>query len=351
MAEEKSQKKLENISLYLGVASLVVMGFLFIIVFSRNDALTIPFAVGSSILGIAAIIVMIEARKLFPTSMVLGLLGISGSFFLWLLSEFMKMGAPGRPLRRRSKFLKAKRFPGNDWLDSKINDFSNRDEVIPDGLAEQWLRDGFLEHSSIANFSWLSLQLLALGAPPNLVSRSLEAARDEVRHAQYCFSLNKKYGGDTLQPGNFSEALKNPKGFSWARNGKLADLARNSFLEGCLNEGVAASVLNTGAGKISDQSVKKILFEMADDEFRHQELAWDIVKWCLNTGGSVVREVMLKLYRRLSSKDYSLESREGSIPDFSAFGRLPGKVVNKIYVEHILPENLDRLKVILNESE
>ena len=52
-----------------------------------------------------------------------------------------------------------------------------------------WTADALLEHASVASFSRLSLALLAVGAPADLVALAHRAALDEIRHARLCFAL------------------------------------------------------------------------------------------------------------------------------------------------------------------
>jgi len=56
-------------------------------------------------------------------------------------------------------------------------------------LAELWAADGLAEHSSIATFARFTLQLMVLGAPSDLLSRSQQAGKDEVEHARLCFQV------------------------------------------------------------------------------------------------------------------------------------------------------------------
>jgi hypothetical protein len=53
-------------------------------------------------------------------------------------------------------------------------------------LAEHWTRSMREEHASVAAFARLSLQLMSLGAPPELLRRVHRAAIDEVDHARRC---------------------------------------------------------------------------------------------------------------------------------------------------------------------
>ena len=62
-------------------------------------------------------------------------------------------------------------------------------------LIEHFTMWGLAEHASIASFARFTLQLLALGAPSGLVSRSIAAMADEVRHARFGFGLVEALSG------------------------------------------------------------------------------------------------------------------------------------------------------------
>jgi hypothetical protein len=71
-------------------------------------------------------------------------------------------------------------------------------------LAAEWERIGLLEHASIAAFARFALQLLALGAPRDLVEDAQRAMADETRHAELAFALASAYGGAARGPGRFA---------------------------------------------------------------------------------------------------------------------------------------------------
>src|SRR5688572_7194849 len=89
-------------------------------------------------------------------------------------------GGSGRPFRvgGRPRFPRVAR--GSDWTAQVEVMPVEQDERAK--LAELWIDDARAEHASVAAFSKLTLELLALGAPPNLVARASHAATQEVEH-------------------------------------------------------------------------------------------------------------------------------------------------------------------------
>ncbi len=70
-----------------------------------------------------------------------------------------------------------------------------------EALGAAWLRNALMEHASIAAFARFTLELLAVGAPADLIRDSNAAASDETRHAELCFALASEYLGESEGPG------------------------------------------------------------------------------------------------------------------------------------------------------
>lgn len=150
--------------------------------------------------------------------------------------------------------------------------------ALRDRLAAAWLEAAREEHASIAAFANLSLRLLALGAPPDLIADTHAAALDEIRHAQLSFELASAYAGAPLAPVRFADAAR------MSAAGDLASLALETLLDGCINETVAAALADEAGATASDPAVAAALRAIAADEARHAALAWRIVAWCVQSG-------------------------------------------------------------------
>ncbi|NUO48457.1 MAG: ferritin-like domain-containing protein [Polyangiaceae bacterium] len=146
-------------------------------------------------------------------------------------------------------------------------------------LARAWADDAAYEHASVASFSKLSLELMAFGAPSELVRAAHEAALDEIRHAELGFALASAYAGEALSPTALPEAAK----LSLASD--LASLAAAAVKEGCVGETLAALVASAQHDVATDNAVRSALEVVRADEGRHAELAWKLVAWALRAGG------------------------------------------------------------------
>ena len=61
----------------------------------------------------------------------------------------------------------------------------------------------------------------------------------------------------------------------------LAELASRTVHEGCVGETLAALIAAEQALEAKDPSVRAALQKIAEDEARHAEFAWRVVRWAL----------------------------------------------------------------------
>jgi hypothetical protein len=141
-------------------------------------------------------------------------------------------------------------------------------------LAEHWTHIGLMEHASVAAFARFTLQLLALGAPLELVQSSTEAQADETRHATLAFQMASLYGAAPVGP-----APLDVRGV--LDDLSLADVLRTTIAEGCVGETRAALEAAEAARVATVPGVKRALERIAADESGHAALAWRVVKWIL----------------------------------------------------------------------
>jgi hypothetical protein len=161
-----------------------------------------------------------------------------------------------------------------------------------------------MEHASIPAFSKLSLQLVALGAPDDLVARCHEAALDEIDHARACFAVASAYAQQPFTAGAIPELLGPRSSQSRPDRGEaLRHLAVASFVDGCLGEGVAAEAARRAAERASDPTIKGVLARIACDEQAHAALAEDIVAFCCVEGGSRARTAVEEAQARLADRE------------------------------------------------
>jgi hypothetical protein len=179
-------------------------------------------------------------------------------------------------------------------------------------LAAHWARVGLMEHASIAAFARFTLHLLALGAPPDLVSASQRAIGDETEHARLAFSLASAYAGTQIGPGALA-IDGSLDGFN------VVDLVATLLREGCIGETVAAIEARDALENVGDPAVRTVLETIARDELRHAELAWRTLGWLVASGRAnrvAVRDEVTKALGEMTSSARRAEPSE----DLGPFG-------------------------------
>jgi hypothetical protein len=186
-------------------------------------------------------------------------------------------------------------------------------------LAREWEEEAALEHASVASFARLTLELLALGAPSDLIRDSQLASLDEIAHAELCFALAGRYRGAPLGPGRLpiEGALSAVS---------LATLAAETVREGCVGETLAALLAAEQLAGATDPEVCAALGRIAADEARHAELSWKIVRWAIEAGGEdVLTSVREAFESALAAARAGYATTAGAPRDerYRTHGRLP----------------------------
>jgi hypothetical protein len=146
-----------------------------------------------------------------------------------------------------------------------------------------WTEQALMEHASVAAFARFSLQLLSLGAPPDLVMGAADAMQDEIRHARACFGLARRYSGHDIGPGSL--AIDGA-----CEESDLRSVVLGTIAEGCIGETVAALEAAEALAHCQDAAARAVLERIAVEESRHAELAWRFVAWALQTGPQSLKE-------------------------------------------------------------
>jgi hypothetical protein len=140
-------------------------------------------------------------------------------------------------------------------------------------VAAHWAAVARMEHASVASFARFTLELLALGAPPELVAAAQAAGQDEVEHARLAFGLASAFAGAPVGPGPL-----NLRGATPALDLKAALIAL--IEEACVGETVGVVEARAAAvGAVP--GVREVLEQIAEDEARHAALAWRCLRWML----------------------------------------------------------------------
>ncbi len=197
----------------------------------------------------------------------------------------------GRQVRRLGRPTYAPLVGGDGWA-SKIEA-----SETARGVADAWRRNGRTEHASVAAFAEVAHRLVAEGAPASLVRAAHADALDEIRHAELCWGLAESMDGQKVGPGVWPQL-----GTQWAlgpRPWRLARLAVDALLDGCLLEAVSARTVAQMVNATEKEAVRQVLEEIARDEARHAAHAWAVLRWALAQGGAPVSAAVLGALRVL----------------------------------------------------
>lgn len=168
------------------------------------------------------------------------------------------------------------------------------DDATREALARAWLRDATMEHASIASFARFSLELLALGAPAELVEQSQRASLDEIEHARLCFAIASRLSGAPVGPSALPVS-------GCERGGSLAESVVAAVAEGCVGETIAALVAREQLARATEPDVRAALERIARDEEQHAMLAYRFVRWAIEVGGDDVRRAARTAFEHAAS--------------------------------------------------
>lgn len=232
----------------------------------------------------------------------------------------------GRAFTIEGQARVAETMAREDWCVNDSTAPNDLDDITRSALAEAWRTDAQMEHASIASFARFTLELLALGAPADLISSSQSASLEEVQHARLCFALASRFSGRAIGPGplDMTHAL---------RENSLAECAGWTVIEGCIGETIAALTARAQLDVAEDEETRRALSQIAEDEERHAALAWRFVAWALSTGGASVRASVQQAFAEGMQQVRAHRNAEMPSIDESLwhrFGRLTGREMDKV---------------------
>jgi hypothetical protein len=216
-----------------------------------------------------------------------------------------------------ASFRSARSVARADWTRKLAAPSAPLDERTASALHRAWLDDALQEHASVAAFSRFTLQLLAVGAPPELIVAAQRASLDEIAHARACFGLAQRYGGCSVGPSSLDvhDALGRTS---------LVSLAELTAQEGCAGETLGAALAAEQLALAEDREVVAILRKIAADELRHAELAWRFARWAVARGGEPVWRAVERAVRDAVAETRRIPMRDYGVDDaaWNAHGRL-----------------------------
>lgn len=197
------------------------------------------------------------------------------------------MSRPQRPCGRlylvEERATRAKIQATRAWMGAGVDAPSDTSEHVIERAARAWLDDALEEHASIAAFSRATLELMALGAPANLLAEYQRASLDEIRHARACFALVSALRGQDVSAGPLE--VEGPRD-------DLDAIVADVFWGGCVGESIAALCAQRALRDCTWEPARAALARIAEDEARHAALAWSTLSFLGELDPERVRRVL-----------------------------------------------------------
>jgi len=216
-----------------------------------------------------------------------------GRIYIKILEGF----GHGRPFRIKGRPVVSKVSNSSEWSTCEIKTCVDLDLESRRALEAVWLDSASKEHASVPAFSKLSLQLIAMGAPPELIAKVFTAGSQEITHAKLCFSVAASLSGRPWSPNPMPQILGEKSGFE-----SLEDLILECFVDGCLMEALSAAHAQASSQLAVDTDVKHVFSVIAEDENFHAELSWEILKFLLTKVSSSMEKGILSEFKLIKSR-------------------------------------------------
>jgi len=186
--------------------------------------------------------------------------------------------AIGRPLTVEGQTQAAKSTSRADWGNSMVLDVDIVDPLIRSIARNHYVEMAAMEHASVASFARFSLQLMAFGAPAELLVEAHRAALDEIEHARVAYRLATLFGSTSVGPDKLPAAVAAiPTG--------IVEFVEALVEGGCVGETLGAAEAREAAQAATSVVLTDALGKIAADEEKHATLAWRTLQWAIRTHG------------------------------------------------------------------
>jgi hypothetical protein len=186
-------------------------------------------------------------------------------------------------------------------------------------LAETWKRRAAAEYLAVSTFSVLAIDMVAAGAPADVLSHCVRSQLDEIRHAELAIRMVEIYGGKRIQPPSGMSNLPDKPGTD-----KLHQAAANTLLVSCVSETYATTVLTATRDLTTDPVALAVLTSIYSDEVMHARLGWSYVRYAIDQGGQGVIDAAAAMVPRALRGVANVIERERPIGEVTEAVRAHG---------------------------
>lgn len=175
----------------------------------------------------------------------------------------------------------------------------------------EWRARIAAEYTSAAITQQVTLWLIQLAAPPELIADGLAVVADELEHSRLSHEVYAAAGG-TAPPAIDRAALALARRHEGLEDDLLSAIVRVF----CLGETVAVPLFGHLRGPCTQPVARAALDRILRDEVRHRELGWDTLDWLstvMEVAPMITRE--WPAWRAELGRSYGLENPVVSIDD------------------------------------
>ena len=145
-----------------------------------------------------------------------------------------------------------------------------------DVVAAEWRRRTQSEYTSAAIAHQVTLWLIQVGGPPDLIRDGLRIVEDELTHSELSAHVMAATGGTFVPPVIGGAMLTLPGGHD-----PRAALPSSILRFFCVGETVAVPLFRMLRERCSVPVARQALDRVMRDEARHRQFGWDVLDWLL----------------------------------------------------------------------
>lgn len=157
--------------------------------------------------------------------------------------------------------------------------------TVADVVSAEWGRRTEAEYISAAIAQQVTLWLIQLGAPPDLIRDGLRIVADELAHSELSAAVAAAAAGGGGTPVIDPAALHLPDAA-----GPFASLVFATLRFFCVGETIAVPLFRMLRTPCSVPVARHALNRVLRDETRHRQFGWDVLDWLLLTDPSATRQ-------------------------------------------------------------
>jgi hypothetical protein len=186
----------------------------------------------------------------------------------------------GTPLETEHQRLMRRRQVPIPWERTTAGDLTQDERRR---LAETWRRRAAAEYLAVTTFSVLAIDMVAAGAPADVLSHCVRSQLDEIRHAELAIRMVEIYSGTRIMPPAGMSSLPDDPA-----QPKLHQAAANTLLVSCVSETYATTILTATRDLTTDPVAHAVLTSIYSDEVMHARLGWSYLRYAIDHGGQGV---------------------------------------------------------------